>query len=295
MRFRPFAHAARCILAAALVLSLGACGSSPPKPPASPIKTLRAGSTQLQDGEALGRWLLGELLVPGGETSRAQKAREALEKSPNNKGLFASLARGFDNDSRGRFRAAALAYIDAIDAARPSTHPDAPMVAWFAAHHLSRLRSSVTNLWDVARPSVLKSLDQSGNIGWRARGALAEWWSSDGLRKEPAVEGKDTADVMAECFGCVAKARLAGPFGHFGSMDHRQHFDAENPGPWPRVFTADPHRTVRPRALTTDRDGCHWSPAEPTEGDIFYVETFLDLPAERDVLVAVKAVLARGA
>jgi tetratricopeptide (TPR) repeat protein len=292
MRIRPFAHAARFVLAAAFAISLGACGSSAPKPPATPIEMLRAGATQQQDGEALGRWLLGELLVPGGETSRAKIARETLEKAPNNKGLFASVARGFDNDSRGRFRAAALAYVDAIDAARTSSHPDAPMVAWFAATHLLRLRSSVTNLWDTARPSVLKSLDQPGNIGWRARGVLAEWWSADGLRKEPPVDGKNTSDIMAQRFGCVAKARLAGPFGHFGPTDHRQHFDAEKPGPWPRVFTADPRRSVRPRVLASDRDGCHWSPSEPTEGGIFYAETFIDLPAERDVLIAVQAVLA---
>jgi hypothetical protein len=200
MRIRPFARVARFVLAAAFTVSLGACGASTPKTPATPIETLRAGSTRLQDGEALGRWLIGELLVPGGETSRAQTARDALEKAPNNKSLFASLARAFDNDSRGRFRAAALAYIDAIDAARASDHPDAPMVAWFAANHLLRLRSSVTNLWDVARPAVLKSLDQPGNIGWRARGVLAEWWAADGLRKEPPVAGKDTADSFQDEF-----------------------------------------------------------------------------------------------
>jgi len=291
MRFRPLAHAARFVLAAAFALAVGACGSSAPKPPATPIETLRAGATQLQDGEALGRWLLGELLVPGGETSRAQSARTALDKAPN-KGLYGSLARGFDNDSRGRFRAAALAYLDAVDAARVSDHPDAPMVAWFAATHLLRLRSSVTNLWDTGRPTVLKSLDQPGNIGWRARGVLAEWWAADGLRKETATPGKDSQDIMAERFGCVAKARLAGPFGHLAASDHRVHYDAEKPGPWPRVFAADPRRSTRPRVLATDRNGCHFSPAEPTEAGIFYTETFVDLPAEREVIVAVQDVLA---
>lgn len=292
MRIRPFAHAARFALAAAFAVALGACGSSAPKPPATPIEMLRAGSTQLQDGEALGRWLLGELIVPGGEAARAQAARDALEKAPNRKGMFASFARGFDNDSRGRFRSAALAYLDAVDAARGSSHPDAPMVAWFAANHLLRLRSSVTNLWETAGPSVQKALDQPGNIGWRARGVLAEWWSADGLRKEPPVAGKDSQDVMAERFGCVTKARIAGPFGHIGPSDHRKHFEAELPGPWPRVFPGDPRRSIRPRVLSVERSGCHWSPAEPTENGIFYTETFIDLPAERDVLIAVQAVLA---
>ncbi|HRI63273.1 MAG TPA: hypothetical protein PK156_03525 [Polyangium sp.] len=292
MRIRPVARAARFVLAATLALGLGACGSSAPKAPATPIETLRAGATQTQDGEALGQWLLGELLVPGGETARAQTARDALAKVPEQKGLFASLARAFDHESHGRFRGASLAYLEAIDAARSSTHPNASMAAWFSATHLLRLRSSVTNLWDTARPTVLKSLDQPGNIGWRARGTLAEWWAADGLRKEPHVEGKDPEDVMAERFGCVTKARLAGPFGHHGPSDHRKHYDAEKPGPWPRVFEADPRRSVPPRVVAAERSGCHWSPSEPTESGIFYTETFLDLPAERDVLIAVQAVLA---
>lgn len=292
MRIRPLAHAARFVLAAAFALAVGACGSSAPKPPATPIEMLRAGATQQQDGEAVGRWLLGELLVPGGEAKRAEEARTALEKAANNKGLYASLAKGFDNDSRGRFRAAALAYLDAIDAARTTDHPDAPMVAWFAANNLLRLRSSVTNLWDTARPVVEKSLDQPGFIGWRARGALAEWWSADGLRKEPPTPGKDSQDRIAERFGCVTKARLAGPFGNMTASDHREHYDAEKPGPWPRVFAKSPRRSTPPRVLSTERTGCHFSPADPTEGGIFYTETFLDLPAEREVVIAVQAVLA---
>ena len=292
MRIRPFARVARFVLAAAFTVALGACGSSPPKAAATPIETLRAGAANAQDGEALGRWLLGELLVPGGEPARAQKARETLDKAPNNKGLFASLARGFDNDSRGRFRTATQAYLDALAAARISEHPDAPMVAWFAASHLFRLRSSMTNLWDTARPVVIQALDQPGNIGWRARGVLAEWWSADALHKEPPVPGKDSHNIMAERFGCVAKARLAGPFGHGGPTDPRTHYDAEKPGPWPRVFAGDPQRTIRPRIVSAERSGCHFSPTEPTEGGIFYAETFLDLPAEREVIIAVQASLA---
>ncbi len=292
MRIRPLAHAARLVLAATFALSLGACGSSAPKPPSSAIETLRAGGARQTDGEALGRWLLGELIVPGGETKRAQSAREALEKSTDKKGLFASFARGFDNDSRGRFRAAALGYLDALEAARVSDHPDAQMIAWFAATHLMRLRSSVTNLWETARPVVVKSLDQPGNIGWRARASLAEWWAGDGLHKEPPVAGKDSQDVLAERLGCVLKARLAGPFGHRAPNDPMRHFDAEKPGPWPPVFAADPRRSVRPRVLATERTGCHLAPSDSTEGGIFYAETYVDLPAERDVLIVVQAVFA---
>src|SRR5262249_7857047 len=141
------------------------------------------------DGEAVGRWLLGELLVPGGEVPRAQSARKRLEElSPEaKKGMFASLARAIDDETHGRFRAAALAYIDALAAARTRPHPDAPLVAWFSSNHALRLRSSVTNLWDQGREVVKYTVEHPGNAGWRARAELVEWWGLDGFRHEAAA------------------------------------------------------------------------------------------------------------
>lgn len=113
-----------------------------------------------------------------------------------------------------------------------------------------------------------------------------------GAAQRTKYVGKNSQDIIAERIGCVAKARLAGPFGRQGPSDHRVHYDAEKPGPWPRVFNADPRRTIRPRVLETERTGCVISPAEPTEGGIYYTETFVDLPAEREVVIAVQAALA---
>lgn len=287
MRSRSIAALVRLALASALVVSLGACGAGVPKQAADPIDVMRTSATASQDGEVLGRWLLGEMLVPGGDAKRAKDARARLDKAQN-KGLFGSLARAVDDEIHGHFRSAALAHLDAVDAARTSDHPDAPLVAWYSANHLLRLRSSVTGLWENGREIVLRSIDQPGHIGWRARSELAEWWSVDGLPKEASTAGKSVLDVAADRFGCVKKARFAGPFGHHGPSDHRTHFEAERAGPWPRLFPADPRRTDRPRVLATERRGCQLRSSEAVSSGVFYAETFLDLPVDREVLIAVQ-------
>src|SRR6185295_2665583 len=95
--------------------------------------------------------------------------------------------RAIDDETHGRFRSAALAYLDAVAAARTSPHPDAPMVAWFSSNHLLRLRSSVTNLWDSGRDMVKYTVEHPGNVGWRSRAELVEWWGLDGFRQEAAA------------------------------------------------------------------------------------------------------------
>jgi tetratricopeptide (TPR) repeat protein len=288
---RPrFTVAIRLLLAAALVVILGACGGSAlQKQAADPIVGMRAAASDTSDTEVLGRWLLGELLVPGGDAARAKAARAKLDKA-GGKGLYASLARAIDDEMHGRNRSAALAHLDALTAARTSDNPDAPLVAWFSANHLLSLRSSVTGLWDKARPVVARSLEQPGSIGWRARSDLAEWWSVDGLRGDPGVTGKSFLEVAAQRFGCVKNARIAGPFGHLAPGDHRAHFEAERAGPWPFTFPADPLRLDKPHVLAVERRGCQLRSSEPVASGIFYVETFVELPAAREVIVAVQGV-----
>ncbi len=42
--------------------------------------------------------------------------------------------------------------------------------------------------WSAARAVVKQTIDQPGNVGWRARGELVEWWSLDGFREETEHE-----------------------------------------------------------------------------------------------------------
>ncbi len=313
MRLRLPQGAVRVLAAVATILALGACTST--KVAADPLAVLRDAAGQPDGhaggqagGEAVGRWLLGELLVPGGTAAHAVEARKQLEALPDTakKGLFASLARALDDEVHGRFRSAALAHLDAVAAARSSQHPDAHLVAWFASNHLMALRQGVADLWSSARDVVKKTIDQPGNAGWRARGELVEWWSLDGFREEtaadPAVGSPQTPgadggaeagafEAAAKLYGCVEKARLAGPFGHLAAADHRVHYEAERAGPWPAVFRRDPLRLEAPRVQPTERMGCAVRAPGAAPG-IYYVETFVDLPADREVLIAVQGAFA---
>ena len=99
----------------------------------------------------------------------------------------------------------------------------------------SALRQGVADLWSAARELVKKTIEQPGNVGWRARGELVEWWTLDGLprgaataaaghagaparprsrRRRHAGRGPAAFEAAAKLYGCVEKARLAGPFGH---------------------------------------------------------------------------------
>ena len=97
----------RLLAAAALLVTLLACSGAPPSAPIDPIRALREAAEQSNDGEIVGRWLLGELLVPGGEAARANRARQKLDAlRPKVTGMFASLARAVDDEAHGRFQGA---------------------------------------------------------------------------------------------------------------------------------------------------------------------------------------------
>ena len=331
MRPRLLRASARLLALGAATVAFGACAGATPAP-VDPLDSIRTRAADpAADGETVAHLLLGELLAPGGTAERAKSARKRLDSLGGDaqKGLFGSLARAIDDEMHGHFRAAATAHLDAIVAARTSPLPDASLIAWYSANHLLNLRAGVADLWATARPVVQYTLDHPGQIGWRARGELVEWWSLDGFRDgggveeakalaeeaksppEPAKEAKDAKDASptqdgakapearsgvleaaARRYGCAEKARMAGPFGHFSPSDHSRHFEAERSGPWPAVFTRDPLRQAPPRMLSVDRTGCALRASGATDSGIYYVETYLDLPADREAIIAVQGALA---
>jgi tetratricopeptide (TPR) repeat protein len=285
---RLVARLALATLVTLLALGSGACGAAPTT---DPLESIRAVAAESGTGEPVGRLLLGELLVPGGSPARAIAARARLEGMGDDakKGLFASVARAFDDEVHGRMRSAALAHLDAVVAARTSSHPDAALVAWFSSNHLLALRQAVADLWTSARDVVKQTVDHPGNAGWRARGELVEWWSLDGSRDDApgSLSEGGLLEAAAKLYGCVEKARLAGPFGHLAAADYRVHYDAERAGPWPAVFPRDPLRLEAPRVHAVERAGCALrAPGAPP--GIYYVETFVDLPADREMNIAVQ-------
>jgi tetratricopeptide (TPR) repeat protein len=270
-------------VAGALALGLASCTDAKMPEAAVSIDAARRAGRSSNDGEVVGQWLLGELISKDGDAAKAKEARIRLEKVAHD-GMYASLARAIDDSGHGKLESAAGAYLDAVHAARSSRDPHAPLIGWFSTNHLLGLAPNVSGLWEKGKTVVEETIGQPGSIGWRARGELVIWWSQQAF--EAAKVG--AADASADRHGCLRNIRLAGPFGHGVSQDRRRVFGPERAGPWPRTWTPDPGIHLAPHTIAVERHGCQVRSAEPVPSGIFYAETFVELPAERDVLVAVQ-------
>ncbi|MCS6900359.1 MAG: hypothetical protein RMJ98_13845 [Myxococcales bacterium] len=276
----------RLLVLLVFAVSLLSCSAAAPPTPRTPTAAARQLGPTSSDGEVVGRWLLAELLAPGGSAEGARRARARLDDLKAD-GMLASLGRGLDDFSRGRMAASSRAFLRAAQLAKGDPSPLTPLIAWFSVHHLLTLDMAVPSLWNEAKPWVLASLEAPGQLGWRARSELVEWWSHHAF-EEAEMNLAERARIQ---FGCVSAARLAGPFGHGSAADRWRPFPAEQPGPWPAAWPATPLRSVPPRILSTERRGCVLHLTEPTPPGVFYAETFLDLPAERELLIAVQNAL----
>jgi tetratricopeptide (TPR) repeat protein len=179
---------------------------------------------------------------------------------------------------------AAIAYVDAINAARSSPDPRAPLVAWFSTNHILALEPNTTGLWEKARTVVNAAIASPGNIGWRARGELVTWATRQAWRD--AKSGIE--DFAADQHGCLRRVRLAGSFGRGAAADRRRAFDAEQTSPWPMRWAPDTGVHAPPHVLRTERHGCSIASAEPARAGVYYAETFIDLPADRETIIAVQ-------
>jgi len=275
----------------ALTLLTIACSAPRARGPAAHLALLRAESGRSEFGRA-GEWLLAELVMPGGTRQGVLSARARLALQPQGKArdaLVDGLALGLDADVHGRLPEASGAYLATLEAARTSPRRDAPLVAWFAAVRLEALRPAVAGAWERAAPVVDAAIAEPGNLGWRARAVLVEWRARETYRRggEGAGGRAFLAKLGAEQ-GCVEVATFAGPFGARQPGDHRRHHAAEGPVPWPRTFDADAKdATTRAEIAPATARGCGLrSNAHRGEG-IHYVQTFLELDAPREIVIAV--------
>ncbi len=144
------------------------------RPDAKPARVVMARAAHGSgDAEAVGNWLLAELLAPGGTNDGVIKARAELARLEKS-GLSAALARALDGDVHGRFPAAAEGYLAVIAAARTSSRAETALVAWFAAARLEALRPAVAGLWKKSEAIVRRAIAEPGPLGWRARASLIE-------------------------------------------------------------------------------------------------------------------------
>ncbi|MBX3258968.1 MAG: tetratricopeptide repeat protein [Labilithrix sp.] len=292
MKRRSFFDAAAAALAAlALTTALGACGGAPEAKTAIALSKLRSQGRSSSDGEVVGRWLLDEMFAPGGTAKGAEEARNRLlAKKTSGDALFAALGGALWDEAHGDPKRAARGYVGALGHARKSEDSAAPLAAWLATHHLVGLRGSVSNLWKDNAAELEAVIAAPGRVGWRALAELHEWASAEALDRAEVTGDKYDALVTGR-MGCSRDLRIAGPFGRGTAPDRRRAFAAER-APWPPSWPEEPSRGSVPHVLETERHRCLTASKEKTDDGIFYVETFFDAPADRDVLVAVQGAVA---
>jgi tetratricopeptide (TPR) repeat protein len=246
-------------------------------------QAMRDAAKESSDPNLVGRWLLTELVAPGGEVKQARAARKRLDELKAH-GLYADFARALDDSSHGQLAQAAESYLAAVMAARNSGDPLAPLIAWYAAREAQAHSYLKTGFWKTARDRVLGTIDEPGAIGWRARGELVDWAATEAWSDAETDVDKRTAKRL----GCADHVRLAGPFGRGTAADLIRNFPAEAPGPWPSVWEPDATMAEAPRILKTKHVGCLSYADEPVSDGAFYAESFVELDAPREVLIAVQ-------
>lgn len=271
----------------AQLVALGCGGSS--KNAEAPVETLRRKAAESTDPELVERWLAAELLEPKGLATQVKRARALLDRLGGAKTARGELALALDDHFHGRLRVAPDRYLRAAQKARTeSNNPDAETLAWTAVHYALDLKRNDPDLWEKWQPWVGQALAEPMHLGWRARGELADW-SINENRRDGDPPGKETSlERATREFGCVKEIRLAGPFGHGASRDVFRNFAAEQSGPWPKRWPAEAGIEIAPSQLETERHGCLVSSKEPVNDGVFYAETYLDLPVERDLILAVQ-------
>ncbi|MDB4943768.1 MAG: Cell division protein FtsK [Labilithrix sp.] len=275
------------------VLSLfvlaAACGPAPEANTAVSLREIRSSGKGSSDGDTVGRWLLDEMLAPGGTAKGAAEARAQLDKTEA-RGLYGALGGALYDELHGEPRKAAPQYVAALAATKKSDDPAAPLAAWFASHHLVGLRGSVVDLWEQSKGTLAPLMDAPGHIGWRSLAELHEWSTAEALDKAE-VTGDAYDNLVVARMGCAKELRIAGPFGANSAPDRRRSWPAEQ-APWPPSWPEDAQRGTVPRVLKTERHRCLVTTTEKSEDGVYYVETFFETPGERDLLVAVQGSLA---
>lgn len=271
---------------AAFALALTACASQ--KHATEPkVTELRHDATASKDGETVARWLLAELFAPGGDARQAELAEQRLDQLGAH-GLLAELGRGTNEALHGQLSRVSGAYLAAVEAARASEDPRAPLFAWLAAHDAAGYRHASPGFWKQNHARVEGLLANPGHIGWRARLELAEWWADE--TRAAAVANAD--ELIVEKQGCLTDLTLAGPFGRNTPRDTLRAFPPETPSAWPARWAPDPDTGEAPHVLKTTTHACVVSADEPVPDGISYAQTFVDVDQPTALVLSVQGAFA---
>ncbi len=284
----------RALLPLLFAVSLGSVGcANTVRPAEDPVIAARRAGADSRDGEVVGRWLMSELITPGGSREQAGLARLRLDSvAKDQRGVYASIARGLDDEAHGALRRAAAAYLAALESARDSDSDQAELLAWFASSRLLLLRGNVADLWSTAKAPVESLIAEPGRIGWRARGDLVRFWMFD-TRDSSAGQRREREKEAERLLGCFSRGRFAGPFGRAAPLDIVTTFPAEAPGAWQQVFAKDPARLDAPEVQLgeTGSSVCTLRAVRPSGEGVHYVEAFFSLDSSAEVLLSVKPAL----
>lgn len=250
------------------------------------LSEIRKSAETSSDASVVEAWLLEELLAPGGDAQRAKKARTRLDEV-GARGMWAQLARGLDDSAHGRLKSAPDHFLEAVKAARESSDPFAPLLAWFAVEQAVALEHNADKLYDRWKKWVVAAIAEPKGLGFRARTALVEW----NLRESYAAGGENLEELATEQLGCVSGIRLAGPFGNGAAADQVLPFEPDSLHDWPVTWPADPIAGHHPKVLEVEQEGCLAKAKETPGRGIFYAQADIEIEEETDLLLTMSQAL----
>ncbi len=279
----------RWVLAGTVTLSAvfsGCAGTNKSEAQSATLTEARKLGETSSNGDVVSVWLLEEMLAPGSDAKRVAKARARLDELEA-KGMWAHLARGIDDGAHGRLKSAPEHYLKAMQAARESTDPFAPLVAWFAAEHAVALKHNADNLYDRWNSWVAEAIAEPKQLGFRARTSLVEW----DLREQHAAARENVEELAVKQLGCVLSIRMAGPFGNGAAADQVLDFPPDTQTDWPVTWPADAIAGHRPEVLEVEQEGCLASAKEVGQRGIFYAQADIELTETTDLLLSMSQAL----
>lgn len=266
------------LVAVTLAAGLAGCGGAQTAKDPTRIELLRRRAADNPHDPQVQRALAeAELLADDGDPARAEAQIErALALAPDDPAL--RLAAALERNLHGDQRTALDQALAALERARRSDAPEAPLVAEVAVGLLSDLIDAVPGSADAVREGLEPLTRDAGRAGPAAR-ALASGVLFGLHFRRGDVEA---ARTLSEALGCVPTWRVAGPFGPRELLDFDRRHAALSRGPLADAYDLGPDRGVQPtRSLDTQACQVQLGAESPVkEGGTTYAEAFVEVPAD---------------
>jgi predicted Zn-dependent protease len=269
----------RRIALIAIGLATSACGTKGPALGAKTIADYRGEGTSEHA-------ILAELIVPGGNLTRAERSLAASRPQTFEGHIAAALI----HEERGRSLQAASAYAEAIRLAAKT--PVDLNASWFAANRFSKLASFIPEAYAAIANEVDQWTTMPSLVGWRTLSELHEAWS---MWRVARGEHTLVENEVASRAGCASSARFAGPFGKGKTSDLVAQWPAETEGPWPAAWASNDALVqggVAARVVPARRSLCNLHPSTNVRAGVYFVDTFFETDDTASLLVAVRGATA---